>query len=250
MRTIILSAWIMLYGLSLQAQIVNVEKKRKTQNGINLSMKFNFNLKETGSQLLLMKNTLDLQYHKKASGFILLNDISLLRFDKGDLDNNGFQHFRYNYTIRDTGRITLEAFVQHQYNAQKILKRRIISGGGPRFSLVSTEQFSWYFAPLVMYEYERLSDDESTTSHNTRVDAYTNFYFAVNKTISFNHISYFQPKIDNFNDFRYSGETGLRIKILKNLALNSSFAIDYDSKPPAEISNLFYYLKNQIVIMF
>ncbi len=66
-----------------------------------------------------------MQYRKGASALILLNDLSLMTVDDDDLVNSGFQHLRYNYTVKDSSFFTLEAFMQHQYNTIKLMERRI-----------------------------------------------------------------------------------------------------------------------------
>lgn len=250
MKQIFFSLGLFLFSYLSPAQIVNVEKKRVSESGFNATFKFNLNISNTGNMLTRIANTTDVQYHNKKSRFIFLNDLSLLRYDGGDLINDGFQHLRYNYTMQDTGAVTWEFFSQHQYNEKKILKRRILLGGGPRFRLVKTEKITWYLAPLVMYEHEKHSDQAQTRTDFIRGDAYTNLSFKISKELSLNHISYYQPKLDELSNYRYSGETGLKIDITEYLAFSSSFALDYDANPPAEIPNLFYYFKNQIHLKF
>ena len=232
------------------AQIVNVEKKRQTESGLNATLKFSYSLKQTGSMLSQLSNTADIQYHKNSYSFILLNDLSFLRYDGGDLINDGFQHLRHNYTFKDSSFLTFETFAQHQYNEKKLLKQRIIFGGGFRFRLINKSKFSWYFAPLVMFEHERLSSENETVTDISRVDAYTNINISFSDLISFSHISYYQPKITDFNDFRYSGETGIELGITKHFAYLVSFALDYDSMPPVDVDNVFYYFKNQLTLKF
>jgi len=245
---------ISLIYISSAAQIVNVEKKRKQQNGFQATIGFDFNIKQSSSKILELKNIIDLQYSYNAHSFILLNDIKLLSVDKGSLVNNGFQHFRYNYTVKDSSFLTLEAFGQHQYNEQKLLQKRIVGGLGPRFRIINKEKIKWYTAPLLMYEYEDLDEVQLDTviydNALLRLDAYTNFNFSVNDVISFNLIAYFQPVLSNFNDFRLSGETGIRINITKHLSYNIGFSADYDHDPPKEIQNTFWYFSNKLVLKF
>jgi len=238
----------MAISLSIFSQIVNIEKKRKKTNGFQATIGIDFNIKETGKRILELKNNIDLQYSHKAHKIILLNSIKLLSVDNGSLINNGFQHLRYNYTIKDSSFITIEAFGQHQYNEQKLLKKRFITGGGPRFRLLQKKNISWYFAPLAMYEYELLSDDANTETNLFRLDSYTNLRIALNDFVSLNHITYFQPSFSNFNDYRVSSESGLRFKINKYLAYSVTYAFDYDNQPPTDIQNTFWYLKNSLVL--
>lgn len=229
------------------SQIVNVEKKRKNTDGFQATIGIDFNIKETGSRIIELKNNIDLQYAHKAHKIILLNSIKLLSIDNGSLINNGFQHLRYNYTIKDSSFLTIEAFGQHQYNEQKLLKKRFIAGAGPRFRILQNKSISWYFAPLAMYEYEQLSDDKNTETKLFRLDSYTNLGISLSNLVSFNNITYFQPNLCNFNDYRISSETGLRFNISKHFAYSVTYAFDYDSEPPVDVQNTFWFFKNSLI---
>ena len=246
-KNILSLLFVILYITSF-AQIVNVEKKRKDTKGFQATLSLDFNLKDNGKRFTELKNNIDLQYSHKAHTFIFLNNIKLLNIDKGSFINNGFQHLRYNYTLKDTGSVTLEAFVQHQYNEQKLLKKRFITGGGPRIRLVKTERITWYVAPLAMYEYELLSDSLSSVTKLFRLDSYTNFRFSFNDLVSFNHITYYQPDFGNFEDFRISSETGFRFNIGKHLSYGVNYSFDYDNQPPENVQNTFWYLNNKLIL--
>ncbi len=235
-------------SLTIFSQIVNIEKKRKNTKGFQANIGFEFNIKDNGKQFLELKNSVDIQYSYKAHTLIFLNDIKLLNIDKGSFINNGFQHLRYNYTIKDSSFITLEAFGQYQYNEQKLLQKRIISGGGPRFAVARKKNFSFYFAPLTMYEYEQLSDSLLSKTEFVRLDSYTNLYFKINDIVSFNHILYYQPRFADFSDYRISSEAGLNFNITKYIGYKVGFAFDYDNQPPENVQNTFWYFNNKLVL--
>lgn len=235
------------FFVSAFSQIVNIEKKRKNTEGFQANIGIEFSIKDNGKQFLQLKNTADIQYSYKAHKIIFLNDIQFLNIDKGSFINNGFQHLRYNYTIKDSSFITLEAFGQYQYNEQKLLQKRIITGGGPRFTIARKKNFIFYVAPLAMFENEVLSDSLKTETKLARVDAYTNLHFNISNIISFSHILYFQPAFSDFSDYRISSEAGLNFNITKHLAYKIGFAFDYDNQPPQNLQNTFWYLNNQLV---
>ena len=101
-----------------------------------------------------------------------------------------------------------------------------------------------------MYEHEELSDSLSTKIDLFRLDSYASLYFQITNSVQFKHIIYYQPDFMNFKDYRISSETGLAISITKHFGFDISFAFDYDSDPPPEVQNLFYFLKNKIVFKF
>ena len=225
---------VLIYSISF-SQIVNVEKKRKEKNGFQASINFDFNIKESNRHILELNNIIDLQYSLNSHTFILLNSVKILNVNNRSLVNNNFQHLRYNYTVKDSSFITLEVFGQHQYNEQRLLQKGIKVGIGPRFRIINKEVVKWYFAPLVMYEDELLSDSLSTEIKLIRWDTYTNFNFSISNILSFNFITYFQPAFSDFNDFRISGEAGFRFKINKYLSYDISYSAEYYNLPPENI---------------
>jgi hypothetical protein len=239
---------VLLFSADSFSQIVNIEKKRRDVKGFQATAVFDFNIKETGNRIVEFKNLIDVQYAFKKHALIFINDIRLLGIDKGSLINNGFQHLRYNYTIKDTSFLTLEAFSQFQYNEQKLLEKRILSGLGPRLRVVKKPSITWYIAPLSMFEYEQLNDSLHTETKRIRLDAYTNLNLTLNKNISYNLIVYWQPDYANFNDYRLSGETGLRLNLSKYFAYEVGFSADYDNLPPANVQNTFWSFNNRLVI--
>jgi putative salt-induced outer membrane protein YdiY len=208
------------------------------------------NLKDIGDRILELKSNADFQYAKGKSRFIFLNYIGYMKYNGAEIQNLGYQHFRYNYTFRDSGTVTGEVFVQHQYNQVKMFKTRIVEGIGPRFRIFKRSKMKWFFAPLIMNEYEQLLDSAHTVVKAVRLDSYTSFNLDLTPVLSINHITYFQPKIENFSDFHLSSETTLRLKITKKMAFDIGYSLDYDSAPPPAVQHLFYSLVTKFVLLF
>jgi hypothetical protein len=116
--------FILVPGIS--AQVVNIEKKRKgDQDGFAGALSFGFNLMDNGKNISQFKNTIDLQYKRGASTFILLNDLSFIRVDEDDLVNSGFQHLRYTLHCERqqfsyTGSICATSIQYHPIDGKKI----------------------------------------------------------------------------------------------------------------------------------
>jgi putative salt-induced outer membrane protein YdiY len=234
-----------------KAQIVNVEKSRKSgEKAFEGSVNFEFNVKDIGDDILELKSNADLQYVKGKSRFIFLNYVGYMKYNRNDIQNLGYQHIRYNYTFRDSGFVTAEFFVQHQYNEIKLFKKRIIEGIGPRFRIFNRQKLKWYAAPLIMNEYEQMLDSASTRVKTVRLDAYTSLYIDFNEIFGLKHITYFQPDITDFDDSRLSSETTLRLKITKKAAIDVGYSFDYDSQPPEGVQDYFYSFLTKFVLMF
>ncbi len=244
-------------------QLVNIEDKRKSgEEGFHGIISLSIDLKQNTKKIFQGKNGIGLYFKKDAHTVMAFNNVSFMQVDDDEaLVNSGFQHIRYNYTFNheNKNRLTMEAFVQHQYNAIKLLERRIISGVGPRIKIWGTDTSDAYFylAPLVMYEYEELTTD--TTSEVIKGDFYISTGYKFNDHVKFNLVTYYQPAFNDFSDFRISLDAGFKFKVFKNLKFTMTYSLDYDSKPPYDVDDdgvsyqivkAFHYLKTGIAYEF
>ena len=235
----------------INAQVVNIEKKRKgNSDGFTGKVALAFSATDNGKQILQLVNNIDLQYKKGANTFILLNNVSFMTADEEELINSGFQHLRYNYTVKDSSFLILETFVQHQYNPVKLLAKRFLFGIGPRFRIVNYDKFSFFIGVLPMYEYEQLSDELETQTELIRLDNYISLNFQVSDNISFGNITYYQPDFENFENYRVSSETSFNFKITDALKFKISYQTTFDSDPPEDVTGLFYKFKNTLSYHF
>jgi len=183
-----------LFVQNLSAQLVNIEKSRKeAKPGFQGHIDLNLMLTQNTRQIFETGTSTHVQYHKDRHTVLLLNNISFMRVEGDNLINNGFQHLRYNYTVGG-GFTTAEVFTQHQYNSIRLLKRRFLLGGGPRFKVFESDNLGIYIAPLVMYEHELLNDDDETRTDKFKGDLYVSGTFALDKRINFSHTTYTSPE--------------------------------------------------------
>lgn len=232
------------------SQVVNIEKQRtndqtkKLQGTIDISVNYTKN----NTELLQAKNKIQLQYYQNKNSFLLFNELSQVKADQKSYLNDGFLHFRYNYDFKPKFLIG-EAFTQYQYNRIKKLKHRYLAGFGPRIRLVDTTNIQSYIGPLLMYEYEILTENSAYTE-KLRLSIYASVQFKFNEKLSFNHITYYQPWLKDFSDVRLNSETNLTVSITKNLSYKILFTLAYDTKPPQDVNMLFYTLSNGLSFKF
>jgi len=250
---------VILLTFTSLAQVINVEKKRKEnkdgwQGLIALSLGFDKNTKE----ILQAKNNIALQYNKKAHTVLIFNDIDLMLVDSSKIINSGFQHLRYNYTLFDSSFITFETFVQYQYNTIKLLKSRYISGLGPRFKIFENQNLNLSISTLLMYEQEELSDGKKTQTKVLKGDFYSTLSLKITEALSINNVTYYQPQLVQFTNYRISSESNLTFKIANKISLGITYELSFDSNPPTDftqatpttIPKLFYTLSNSIIFNF
>lgn len=231
-------------------QIVNIENQRLRDNkqGFNGSAELNFNFIMNSKQLLQIGARARLGYLKQKHQFLMFGDHSFVKSEGADFVNRGFQHFRYNYTFKDSGKVNFEAFQQVQFNRIQKINLRLLVGTGLRFTLIDQKNYQLNFGSGVMGEYEELIDiGESQDLLST---SYLSFDGQFNEAVGMNTISYFQPKLTNFGDFRFSNETTLRFKINEYLSFNVVYSITHDSRDLFEVRKTNYVIKNMLRISF
>jgi putative salt-induced outer membrane protein YdiY len=242
---------IILSSEIVQAQVINIEKIRKyNEEGLAGTIELGFFYNDNGKKIATFKNNIEIQYDHGPNTLIFLNDLNLMRVDKDNLVNAGFQHLRYNYTINDSSFFTVEAFFQRQYNSIKLLKKRYLAGLGPRFRLLGTEKSRLYIGTLGMYEYEVLSDSVETSGKIARLGSYISFNWNILKNLSFSSITYYQPAFVDFQDFRLSSESSFQLKITGSFSFRIGIQANYDSNPPENIQKLFYNWENELTFNF
>jgi len=251
MRIFIISLSLYFISLfSLCGQVVNIEKKRKglndgLQGDIDLSISFTKNV----SNILQAKNSIKLQYYRGQSLILFLNDISMVKVGGTDYLNEGFQHLRYNYSFNNFNWLTAETFIQYQYNSIRKIQRRFLAGLGPRLSLVDTSRIRLHTGPLIMYENELISGEDSP-SQKIRMSVYLAFTFDLSEQLSFSIITYYQPHIIAFNNYRIAMESYLKVKLYQKLSLKIILESSYDSRPPESIPSMMYSLNTGLNYAF
>ncbi len=256
-------------------QLVNIEKERKTiKSGLQGSLSFAFNITQNTRSIIQGNNNTNIQFITKnmKNTFLILNDYTIMKVMKQqnnfDLINKNFQHFRYNYAFSDTtkkhfGAYVYELFFQRQQNKIKYIKLRLLWGTGMRFRIINSKTLIIFLCPLIMYEYEKLSDSAHTITKTIKGDFYTSINLKINDLILFTNVTYYEPALINLNpnisnfepisDFRLYSENSLTFNLIKNrLQFMIIFSLAYDSRPPVELINrpLFYNFKNALSIKF
>lgn len=132
MKQFIITISAIVLFINSDAQILNVENHRILQDSAGWVGKadVSFDITSNQKQVLALASALHAQYKHKRYTYILLGGAGMIRADKSDFDNSGHVHFRYNYDLSSL--ITLEAFIQGQYNRVLRVDHRELAGAGTR----------------------------------------------------------------------------------------------------------------------
>jgi len=243
------------FYINAHAQLVNIENlKKENKEGWQGGLEGAFLITQNTKKIFSVKGDGGLQFTHQKNTFLLLGNFTFLKIDTlSNLLNGGYEHFRYTHRFKNE-KWNVEFFAQHQFNYIKYLKLRVISGGGLRYKLVNTDKIYFHLAPLLMYEHEVYNDDVNTITNYIKGDFIITFGLTFCKNISFNNVSYYQPRMNSWSDFRVSSETGLGFKIHKNFSFGSNFVLNYDAQPPiknsVKIEKMFFNLSNTLSYFF
>lgn len=236
--------------LKAEAQIINTESLRMVTDtsGWSGSIGLNINLVKNTKNIFKIDNRIHLQYKTEKSLVLLMNDIDFVKYDGDNIISTSIQHLRYNHKIKP--KISWEAFIQTQFNAISKIDMRFLVGTGPRFKLTSSEKYKIYLGTLMMYEFDRSTEDIPEINKDFRLSSYLSFSFYPSDNLSIVSTSYYQPQINEFNDYRISSESSIAFNIFKNVAFKSTFKIYYDEFPVIDIPKTQYSFTNGLIYSF
>jgi hypothetical protein len=244
---------------SSYCQLVNVEKRRqKIEDTLVGTFGISANILKNTKEVILLNGNLSIDWNIKKTTLLFYSEFSYNKVNDQILVNDSYQHLRYNHKCNRIDFLVFELFAQNQYNMIKLLEHRNIIGSGFRFRLHDSQKFYLYFSPLFMFEREELSDGLQSINKKFKGDFYTSAGYYATPTLKISHVTYYQPDISNFMEFRIMSETSLVFKISKKLAFSFDFSISYDSNPPVDykleyplaIPKLFYIAKNGLFLNF
>ncbi|MDC1222215.1 DUF481 domain-containing protein [Salibacteraceae bacterium] len=240
----------LLLGSITQAQIVNVEAKRGAideQEGWHGNINFNLSFQRNTSDILTYGNKSTIQWQKNKHRLLLLTDLSRVQAAGADFVNQGFWHGRYNYHLDEKKRVSLEVFQQMQFNSVQLIQFRYLTGAGLGWNVLERDSLKFRVGTLPMYEYEELTTN--VIERNFRQSTYVLLFFKLNM-LEFQSINYYQPKITELSDYRFSSSSTIEFTLRKWLKYNVSFDLLYDSKVPATIPDLVFTLRNGLGVEF
>ena len=101
---------------------------------------------------------------------------------------------------------------------------------------IDTNNVRFFAGTSFFYEYEELQT-EAVINEAVRWSNYLSWFISTKSGFSFTGVTYYQPKIDFFNDFRLSGQYSLGVSVSKRLEVRLEYNVFYDSKPPKDVRN-------------
>jgi len=231
-------------------QIINIENLRRVTDTTGLSgfARLDLRLQKNTNQIFSISNRIRLQYKTPKSLWLFIHNLDFSEANSEQLVSSNTQHLRFNHKLKP--KIKWEAFLQSQRDKIAAIKFRGLAGTGLRFKLTSLEKYKFYLGSLIMFEHEKSVNEVENIHNDWRSSSYFSFSLYPKENITIVSTSYYQPRLDNFIDYRILSETSLSFKIIKNLKFTTSFTYMYDKFPVTGIVQEQYLLSNGLVYFF
>ena len=166
-----------------------------------------------------------------------MSSLRLMFANNVALENAGHQQFRYIRML--DSRFSIEAFTQLQFDQLLRIKLRSVTGGGLKVALINKGWGKLDFRPGYMFEYEKEDFTEIINKHH-RLSNYITLKMSKAEKINFYLTLYYQPRIDQFSDYRLSPAFAIELKVLKKLLVSIAGDLRYDSNPVSGVNNFTY----------
>jgi len=235
--------YILLFPSFIFSQIINIETKEESNEKAfsgAIELEFDYNKStETDWEFI---NSAYLRWDNDFMTILLINEIDLNRAGDEDFANDGFQHLRLSYHINE--KFAIESFIQNQHDLVHNIENRQLAGLGLR----KTFSKLGIFGLSTFYEHEELVDE--IINNDFRLSLYNRLSFNIFEKVEFSNVLYFQPKLEDFADYRFALEATLSIPLSEKLFFNNSFSLSHDSSPAVDIPNTTYQLMNSLKYEF
>ncbi len=160
--------------------------------------------------------------------------------DRKAFSNEALAHLRDVQSLNDF--LQIEFFLQFDYNKKRLLLSRELAGTGVRLKLLSTRSLKIRYGLAYMFEHEEY-DLPANSVHGRLTDAnrlssYATFDFRLKNGFKFISVTYFQPKITDWKDFKSISDNSFVSELSSLLDLTFGVSLRYDSGPPYPIKKL------------
>ncbi|PHI21958.1 hypothetical protein CEQ90_01335 [Lewinellaceae bacterium SD302] len=226
---------LLLLPLLLLGQIVNIEDRRVERDSSDWygQLDLGGNFTRNSSEVLSIDGGLRLDRVTKSHNQLLfLVNYRMVRAGGNNFLNAGFLHLRYG--LRLSKKLEWELFTQLQYDEKIRLSLRWLLGAGPRLRLAEGDKGNVFVGLLYMYEYDELRN-AAISFRDHRLSTYLSLNWQLSERATVANITYFQPRLIDFDQSRLSSSTRLSVGLTDRLGFTSNFNMTYD----ARINNVF-----------
>lgn len=137
-------------------------------------------------------------------------------------------------------RVGSDVFAQHQYNKFFRLERRSLVGAGVRLEMVHERPILVWGGSAYMMELERIDVAPGASDAPETLDHRWTSYLTVRASIYegrllLQNTVYYQPRFDDFGDFRVLEELELVTRLSDYLGFGATLSVLHDGAPPQSV---------------
>lgn len=144
--------------------------------------------------------------------------------------DDAFAHGRWTHLL--TPLWAAEGFVQWEENEFSNLNSRVLVGGGGRYLITQSEDYSLAVGLGAFREREQLDlQTFQQTTYAWRVNSFYAYQHRINPQLMVLSTAYLQPEISNVKDVRVLFTLGLSVELTQTLDLELSYKATHDSQP-------------------
>ncbi|MCB0356735.1 MAG: DUF481 domain-containing protein [Bdellovibrionales bacterium] len=165
-------------------------------------------------------------------------------------DDQTLIHYRWGYFIHQ--RKTFEVFSQWQQDHFKRIKARGLLGSGLRHNMFTSQTAQTNLGLGAFYAKEE-HEDPLTRIEIEKVGRF-NIYFSMlwnlDSNILFELVTYFQPKVNQLNDFHWFIDNQLELIVNKHLSFVVAYQMSQDNLPLSGLKKTDHIYSNSLKIKF
>jgi len=167
-------------------------------------------------------------------------------WDDGErIFNQTLFHLRHVQTINEL--MQAEGFTQFDFNKSRLLDERELVGLGLRFKILTYNDFKLRIGTSYFYEHEKFDlpdySKHGSNLYTNRFSTYLTFEYDIKDKVKLISITYYQPQINHFKDFRILSDNSLFVGLSSFVDLKTSFSLRFDAKPPETIKSIDTFTK-------
>lgn len=207
---------------------VNTERYRKDYEilGFSITNTTGIDFSSGNTEELEISEAIRLDWNNPIQDYYAVFEYDFKTANKKKTKDKGFIHLR---TIRDLKDNYLfgEAFTQLETDRFLNLRSRFLVGGGLRVNLVSMlrekeaakTNVKVFVGIGAMYENEVYSAEQTFYISHLRATSYISLIMALTEDVDLGVVNYYQPAFENFNDYRFTSDIRLKVKLLDQLSI-------------------------------
>jgi hypothetical protein len=162
-----------------------------------------------------------------------------------------FAHLRHNFQL--SAGTWWEEYSQIESDRFRRVQLRELFGVGPRFALVHGEPFELFFGSSYMVEHTELDSQDQDPRGQGTFERWSNYVAVTLKPdarILLSSVTYIQPRIDRFSDYKVLSVSGLAFTISKHLQSHIDATARYESFTPSDVRPSDLELKSSLEVVF